>query len=78
MASHAARALPHLSHLAFAPPGDAAMQHLNLLLLVGGLLATLSLVAGLYSRRIGVSQLLVFLMLGMGGHAGRGGRAAGP
>ena len=54
------------------------MQHLNLLLLVGGLLATLGLVAGLYSRRIGVSQLLVFLMLGMGGHAGRGGRAAGP
>ena len=41
------------------------MSHLNLLLLVGGLLVTLGLVAGLYSRRIGVSHLLVFLVVGM-------------
>ena len=41
------------------------MNTLNLLLVVGGLLVTLGLVAGLYSRRIGVSHLLVFLVVGM-------------
>ena len=41
------------------------MKTLYLLMVVGGVLVALGLVAGLYSRRIGVSHLLVFLIVGM-------------
>lgn len=41
------------------------MNTLYLLMVVAGCLISLGLVAGLYSRRIGVSHLLVFLIVGM-------------
>ncbi len=41
------------------------MKTLYLLMVVAGCLVSLGLVAGLYSRRIGVSHLLVFLVVGM-------------
>ncbi len=41
------------------------MKTLYLLMVIGGILVSLGLVAGLYSRRIGVSHLLVFLIVGM-------------
>ena len=41
------------------------MNTLYLLMVVAGCLISLGLVAGLYSRRIGVSHLLVFLVVGM-------------
>ncbi|WP_418317798.1 potassium/proton antiporter [Piscinibacter sakaiensis] len=41
------------------------MKTLYLLMVLGGCLVSLGLVAGLYSRRIGVSHLLVFLIVGM-------------
>ena len=47
------------------PPRLPAMNTLYLLMVVAGLLISLGLVAGLYSRRIGVSHLLVFLIVGM-------------
>ncbi len=41
------------------------MKTLYLLMALGGVLVSLGLIAGLYSRRIGVSHLLVFLIVGM-------------
>ncbi|MEO8279190.1 MAG: potassium/proton antiporter [Ideonella sp.] len=41
------------------------MKTLYLLMMLGGMLVALGLIAGLYSRRIGVSHLLVFLVVGM-------------
>ncbi len=41
------------------------MKTLYLLMMLGGVLVSLGLIAGLYSRRIGVSHLLVFLIVGM-------------
>ena len=41
------------------------MEAMNLLLLAGGLLVFISLLAGVYSARLGLSFLLVFLIAGM-------------
>jgi len=41
------------------------MEAINLLLLAGGLLVFISLLAGVYSARLGLSFLLVFLVAGM-------------
>ena len=41
------------------------MEAMNLLLLAGGLLVFISLLAGVYSARLGLSFLLVFLVAGM-------------
>lgn len=49
---------PHPAHC-------APMKTLYLLMVLGGVLVSLGLIAGLYSRRIGVSHLLVFLVVGM-------------
>src|SRR2546430_291404 len=50
------------------------METLNLLLLAGGLLVFLSLLAGVFSTRFGLSFLLVFLIAGMlAGEDGPGG-----
>ncbi|HEX5328044.1 MAG TPA: potassium/proton antiporter [Acetobacteraceae bacterium] len=51
--------------------GHAAMAQAHELILVGGALGVLSIIAGLLSRRIGAPVLLVFLALGM--LAGQGG-----
>ncbi|MGA8550207.1 MAG: cation:proton antiporter, partial [Stellaceae bacterium] len=45
--------------------GHAAMARSHQLILVGGLLGLLSILAGLISRRVGAPMLLVFLGLGM-------------
>jgi NhaP-type Na+/H+ and K+/H+ antiporter len=45
--------------------GHAALQHAHELILLGGLLALSSILAGLLSRRIGAPTLLIFLILGM-------------
>jgi cell volume regulation protein A len=50
------------------------MEALNLLLLAGGLLVFVSLFAGVYSARFGLSYLLIFLLAGMiAGEEGPGG-----
>ena len=46
-------------------PGRAAMARSNELILLGGALGLLSIIAGVLSRRIGAPILLVFLGLGM-------------
>ncbi len=55
--------------------GHAAMANAHMLILFGGLLGVLSIVAGLLSRRIGAPVLLTFLVLGMlaGDDGGLGG-----
>src|SRR5271166_5290625 len=45
--------------------GHAAMAQSHELILLGGVLGLLSIVAGLISRRVGAPMLLVFLALGM-------------
>ncbi|HEU0157515.1 MAG TPA: cation:proton antiporter, partial [Stellaceae bacterium] len=45
--------------------GHAAMAKAHQLILVGGALGVISIVAGLISRRVGAPILLVFLALGM-------------
>ena len=45
--------------------GHAAMARSHKLILLGGVLGLLSIVAGLISRRIGAPVLLVFLVIGM-------------
>src|SRR5882762_8825094 len=50
------------------------MEAMNLLLLAGGLLVFVSLLAGVYSARLGLSFLVVFLLAGMlAGEDGPGG-----
>src|SRR5438874_4387931 len=45
--------------------GHAAIARAHELILLGGLLGLLSIIAGLLSRRVGAPMLLVFLALGM-------------
>src|SRR5260370_40265915 len=45
--------------------GHAAIAKSHELILLGGVLGLLSIVAGLISRRVGAPMLLVFLALGM-------------
>src|SRR3954451_22700651 len=45
--------------------GHAAIAKAHELILLGGMLGLLSIVAGLISRRVGAPMLLVFLALGM-------------
>ena len=50
------------------------MEAMNLLLLAGGLLVFVSLLAGVFSARLGLSFLLIFLLAGMlAGEDGPGG-----
>src|SRR5205814_9451303 len=52
----------------------ASMEAMNLLLLAGGLLVFVSLLAGVFSARLGLSFLLIFLLAGMlAGEDGPGG-----
>jgi NhaP-type Na+/H+ and K+/H+ antiporter len=53
-----------VEHDVFAA-GQAALQNAHGLILLGGLLALSSILAGLLSRRIGAPTLLVFLIIGM-------------